>query len=129
MRKIRRLFHNQLDYCEEMNIHGARGALFKVKLSGFGYTVIAKDTGVGCVGDLMHEPAIYRRLPSIQGKYVPVRLGETEVDNLLYYAGAVRIVHMIFLSFGGYPIKSPIPAVLADEAIHGLGVLQKDPTA
>jgi hypothetical protein len=135
MRKIRRLFHDQLDYCEEMNIHGARGALFKVKLPGFGYTVIAKATGIECVGDLMHESAIYHRLLPIQGKYVPVHLGNLKVDSQLYYAGAVRIVHMMFLSFGGFPIRSPISAALADEAIRGLqaihqlGVLQKDPAA
>jgi hypothetical protein len=135
MRKIRRLFRDQLDYCEEMNIHGAREALFKVKLPGFGYTVIAKATGVECVGDLMHESAIYHRLLPIQGKYVPVHLGDIKVDSLLYYAGAVRIVHMMFLSFGGFPIRLPIPAALAEEAIRGLqaihqlGVLQKDSRA
>ena len=32
IQQIRKLFHHQFDYCEEMNIHGARGALFKVKL-------------------------------------------------------------------------------------------------
>jgi hypothetical protein len=135
MGKIRRLFHDQLDYCEEMNIHGARGALFKVKLPEYGYTVVAKATGVECVGDLIHESAIYHRLLPVQGKYVPVHLGDIEVDILLYYAGAVRIVHMMFLSFGGFPLRSPIPAALADEAIRGLqaihqlGVLQKDPAA
>jgi hypothetical protein len=41
----------------------------------------------------------------------------------------------MFLSFNRFPIQSPIPAALADEAIRGLqgihqlGVLQKDPTA
>jgi hypothetical protein len=118
-----------------LNIHGARGALFRVKLPEYGYTVIAKATGVECAGDLIHESAIYHRLLPIQGKYVPVHLGEIEVDSLLYYAGAVRIVHMMFLSFGGFPIRSPIPTALADEAIRGLraihqlGVLQKDPAA
>jgi hypothetical protein len=81
----------------------------------------------------MHESAIYGRLLPIQGKYVAVHLGDIKVENLLYYAGAVRIVHMMFLSFGGFPIRLPIPAALADEAIRGLlaihqlGVLQKDP--
>jgi hypothetical protein len=51
------------------------------------------------------------------------------VSLWLYYAGAIRIVHMIFLSFGGLPIRVPIPAALAGEAIHQLGVLQKDPAA
>jgi hypothetical protein len=57
-------------------------APFKVKLPGFGYTVIARATGVECVADLKHESAIYRRLLPIQRKYVPVHLGEIEVDNL-----------------------------------------------
>lgn len=71
----------------------------------------------------------------MQGNGVPVFLGNIKVDGLLYYAGAVRIVHMMFLSFNGFPIKAPIPATLADEAvrslqaIHELGVLQKDPRA
>jgi hypothetical protein len=111
------------------------GIKLSTPLPEYGYTVIAKATGIECVGDLMHESAIYHRLLPIQGKYVPVHLGNIKVDSLLYYAGAVRIVHMMFLSFGGFPIRVPIPAALADEAIRGLqaihqlGVLQKDPAA
>ena len=37
-----------------------------------------------------------RRLLPIQGEYVPVHLGDIKVDGLLYYAGAVRIVYMMF---------------------------------
>ncbi|KFX95971.1 hypothetical protein V490_03607 [Pseudogymnoascus sp. VKM F-3557] len=135
MRHIRELLRNQLDYCVEMNIHGARGAFFKVKLPGFGYTVAGKGTGIECVEDLMHESTIYRRLLPVQGKCVPVHLGDTKVDSILYYAGAVRIVYMMFLSFGGFQLRSPIPRTLADDAIcglhaiHQLGVLQGDPAA
>jgi serine/threonine protein kinase len=135
MRQIQQIFRHDLDYCEEMNIHGARGALFKVKLPGYGYTVVAKATGVECVQDLKHESAIYQRLLPIQGKYVPVHLGEIDVDTSLYYAGAIRIVYMMFLSFGGFPLRSPISSTIVNEAIHGLqamhqlGVLQKDPAA
>jgi hypothetical protein len=93
---------------EEMNMHGARGALFKIKLPRFGYTVAAKGTGIECVRDLKHESTIYRHLLPVQGKCVPVYLGDMEVDSLLYYAGAVRIVYMMFLSFEGFPLRSPI---------------------
>jgi hypothetical protein len=64
-----------------------------------------------------------------------VHLGDTKVDSILYYAGAVRIVYMMFLSFGGFPLRLPIPRTLADNAIcglhaiHQLGVLQGDPAA
>ena len=102
MRHIRELLRNQLNYCVEMNMHGARGALFKVKLLGFSYTVAAKGTGVKCVRDLIHESKTYRRLLPLQGKCVSVHLGDTKVDSILYYAGAVRIVYMMFLSFRGF---------------------------
>lgn len=45
-----------------MNMHGASGALFKVKLPGFGYTVAAKGTGVESARDLIYESNIYRGL-------------------------------------------------------------------
>ncbi|ELR10289.1 hypothetical protein GMDG_04675 [Pseudogymnoascus destructans 20631-21] len=115
MRHIRELLRNQLDYCVAMNVHGARGAFFKVELPGFGYTVATKGTGIECVKDLMHESTIYRRLLPVQGKCVPVHLGETKVDRL--------------------KLRSPISQTLADDAIsglhaiHQLGVLEGDPAA
>ncbi len=135
MQHIRELLRDQLDYCEDMNIHGARGALFKVKLPRFGYTVAAKGTGIECAKDLVHEFSIYRRRLPLQGRCVPVFLGDIKLDSILYYAGAVRIVHMIFMSFEGFPLRSSIPPTLAEEAIralraiHQLGVLQGDPAA
>ncbi|KAL5344667.1 hypothetical protein ACLOAV_010359 [Pseudogymnoascus australis] len=112
-----------------------RRLALEVKLPGFGYTVAGKGTGIECVKDLMHESTIYRRLLPVQGKCVPVHLGDTKVDSILYYAGAVRIVYMMFLSLGGFQLRSPIPRTLADDAIcglhtiHRLGVLQGDPVA
>jgi hypothetical protein len=84
MQHIRELLCNPLDYSVALNIHGARGAFFKVKLPGFGYTVAAKGTGIECVRDLMHDSTIYHRLLPVQGKWVPVHLGDMEVDSILY---------------------------------------------
>jgi hypothetical protein len=42
------------------------------------------------------------------------------MDSTLYYAGAVRIVHIMFLSFSGFLIRLPILATLPDGAIRGL---------
>lgn len=77
MQHIRELWRHQLNYCEDMNIHGAQGALlFKLKVPRSSYAVATKGTGIKCVKDLMHESPIYRRLLSVHGKYVPVHLGE-----------------------------------------------------
>jgi hypothetical protein len=82
MQLIRQLFLDQLHYYEEMNVHGARGALFKAKLPKFGYTVLAKGTGVECVKDLLHELTTYSRLLPMQGKCVPVYLGDTSITSM-----------------------------------------------
>lgn len=53
-----------------------------------------------------------------------------EVDSILNYAGAVLIVYIKFLCFGGSQPRSPIPPIFAHGAIYGLraihqlGVLQ-----
>lgn len=62
----------------------------------------------------MPKSAVYYRLRSIQRKCVPVHLGNTKVDITLYYAGAVRIVHIMFLNFGEFPIRLPISTALVD---------------
>ncbi|KAH8588056.1 hypothetical protein B0O99DRAFT_525815 [Bisporella sp. PMI_857] len=135
IRAVRKMLEDQLDYCQEMNVHGARGALFKIQLPRYHYTFVAKGTGVECAEDLRHESTIYQRLQPIQGRYIPVHLGETTVPGPLYYAGAVGIVRMMFLSFAGYQIQSPISkavitkAIQGLQAIHELGILQKDPAA
>ena len=36
------------------------------------------------------------------------------------YAGAVRLVHIMFLSFGGFSLQSLISQALAEEAIRDL---------
>lgn len=54
------------------------------------------------------------------------------VGGDLYYAGAVRIVHMLLLGFDGFPLRSSITQTIASEAIRGLeaihsyGVVQND---
>jgi hypothetical protein len=78
-----------------MNIYRARGALFKVKLPRFSYTVIVKAIGVEYIGDLIYKSAIYHYLLPIQAKYIPLQLGDFKVDSLLYYIGAVHIVYNI----------------------------------
>ena len=103
-----------------MNIYRARETLFKVKLPGYSYTIIIKATGIEYIRDLIYKSVIYYYLLPIQGKYIPVHLGDIKVDSLLYYIGAVRIVYIIFLSFSRFLIQLLILAVLTEVAICSL---------
>ena len=117
-------------------VHGTRGVLFKVRLTSHGYTVAAKCTDINLTARLNWEAAIYERLRSIQGIYVPVHLGNIDLDRPYFYDGITEIVHMMFLSFGGQLISRHISAdnrpYLTEQvkrsiqAVHRLGVLHRD---
>ncbi|KAI4858787.1 hypothetical protein F4820DRAFT_462990 [Hypoxylon rubiginosum] len=87
-----------------LHLSGAVGSLFKVRLSAYGYTLVAK----GVIGDyserLDHEIQVYDRLRPIQGVYVPVCLGKVDLVLPYYYDGN-KHNHFLFLSWAGQPLS------------------------
>ncbi|KAG5914952.1 hypothetical protein E4U61_005156 [Claviceps capensis] len=136
--------HEQFKYSIDegvayQNIFGSMGAMFKVTLLAYGYTVISKGTRVEHAESLQHETDVYERLKPIQGVHVPVFLGAIDLQtmdkNYWIYFGTY-VVHMIFLSWGGHPLKRDLMNTLeipwvewaeqALQALHHEGVLQRD---
>ncbi|GAW21834.1 hypothetical protein ANO14919_113600 [Xylariales sp. No.14919] len=130
-----------LDYgITSLDITGARGALFKVTLLGYGYTFISKGTVRAFIPDLEHEARVYERLKDIQGVHVPVFLGAVNLRSLnrtYYYDFRIDIVHLCLMSWGGLSLRDgqdpgrnmstlqPM-AMEAMRAIHQRGVVHKD---
>jgi hypothetical protein len=118
--------------CETLGIHGTRGALLKVTLSSYGYTMPAKCTVPEFVHHLEHEAAVYQRLLPVQGIHVPLYLGSLDLDSPCNYDGIADLVHMMLLSPGGQPITRVLNAANRSDliekteqslsAIHRLGV-------
>lgn len=114
---------------------GARGALFKVRLSSHGYTLVAKGVEPLDLAHLQHESGIYDRLQPIQGIHVPVCLGGVDLDPPYYYDCGI-FVHFLFLSWAGnslphsveLQVKDSIVAAVgtAFDAIHALGIVHGD---
>ena len=98
---VRRQLGTTLDSnCEELGLHGARGILFKVTLASHGYTFVGKATREVFVPDLKHEGRMYDVLRSVQGKKIPVYLGNIDLITPwydLYYT----LIHMLLMSWGG----------------------------
>ncbi|KAM6508519.1 hypothetical protein FALCPG4_018359 [Fusarium falciforme] len=119
---------------------GARGVLFKVSLLAYGYTFVSKGTVRAFVKDLEHEVAVYERLQPIQGIHVPVFLGAIDLrlmNRIYYYDHRVYVIHMTFLSWGGYDLdptgivgdveeQLEGKAMWSLHAIHQQGVVHKD---
>jgi len=86
--------------CKDLKTQGSRGALFQITLASHGYTFVGKGTRDVFVPDLIHEGRIYDRLKSIQGKLIPVYLGNIDLDRPWLDLG-VRIIHILLMSWGG----------------------------
>ncbi|KAF2174662.1 hypothetical protein K469DRAFT_681013 [Zopfia rhizophila CBS 207.26] len=134
---IRQQLSEDLDTdCKPVGVPGACGVLFRVRLKSHGYTVAAKSTPIDFVHRLKREATIYEHLRPIQGIYVPVHLGNIDLDTPYFYDGIAELVHMMLLSFGGKRISHhcttenrPYITQQVDRsarAIHDLGVLHKD---
>ncbi|KAF2752644.1 hypothetical protein EJ05DRAFT_269824 [Pseudovirgaria hyperparasitica] len=108
-----RLMHEQLSRdldhdVDCLRIHGSRGVLFRICLTSHGYTVAAKGTPAEFICHLKHEAAVYDCLRSIQGKHVPVHLGNIDLTQPYEYDGIAELTHMMFMSFGGVKVSRGI---------------------
>ncbi|KAI3547767.1 hypothetical protein CABS03_15204 [Colletotrichum abscissum] len=117
-----------------LHLSGSIGTLFKVRMSSHGYTLVAKGVETLDLALLRREKKMYDKLRLIQGKYVPVCLGRTDLTLPLYYDSGVY-EHVLFLSWAGKPLfdstnqatKADIDAVTqAYQNLHQLGVLHGD---
>ncbi|KAG6043022.1 hypothetical protein E4U17_001139 [Claviceps sp. LM77 group G4] len=146
LRLLRDQFEQSLDVgITYHGVVGARGALFKVTLLAYGYTFVSKGTVSGHIQHLEHEARVYERLKPIQGRYVPVFLGTIDLrtmdkDYWIYFE--TRVVHMMFISWGGilfhvhkagmdqletlHDVPWVEEGVRALKAVHNEGVLHCD---
>ena len=121
--------------CKPLYIHGLRGALFKLRLSSHGYTLVAKGVTEFNLAHLDREKGIYDQISCLQSTYVPVCLGAVNLELPYYYNGGTY-VRMLFLSWAGRPLFDCInensKALLqkktaqALQALHEMHILHQD---
>ena len=138
LKRLRRqLFQTVNADCEVLGMHGSRGALLKITLSSHGYTVPAKCTVPEFAKQFRHEAAVYDKLRSIQGIYIPLYLGSIDLAHPFSYDGIAYLEHMMLLSPGGQPVDLALKEMSRDclsakmkeslSEMHLLHVLHKDP--
>ncbi|KAL2002533.1 hypothetical protein VTN02DRAFT_6556 [Thermoascus thermophilus] len=89
---------------EQLHIVGRTGFLLKATLLSHGYTVILKATSAEQLPSLKQEVSAYHRLRSLQGRQVPVYIGDFAPQVSYWYHGQ-RMVHMLILSWAGVRAK------------------------
>ena len=88
-------------------------------MASHGYVFVGKGTVQAFVPDLLHEGNIYRRLARLQGRVIPVCLGNIELTEWYYLDVDVRILHMLLMSWGGELADE-------DESVKGWKGLQRE---
>ncbi|KAL8855376.1 MAG: hypothetical protein Q9178_007973 [Gyalolechia marmorata] len=94
------LAHTRDEDCENLEVNGARGLLFKLCLATHGYTLVGKGTVARFIPHIQHEGKMYNRLRKLQGWLIPVCFGNIDLEIPWYDLG-IHIVHMLLLSYGG----------------------------
>ncbi|KFY26001.1 hypothetical protein V491_01494 [Pseudogymnoascus sp. VKM F-3775] len=121
--------------CKPLYVKGARGAIFKIRLSSHGYTLVAKGMEEHDIDYLAQERKVYNHLSSLQGECIPVCLGTSNLKLPYYYDCGVYVT-MLFLSWAGRPLHQYINpanengvierATSALKGLHSLQVLHND---
>ncbi|KAM0255620.1 hypothetical protein ACHAQJ_005545 [Trichoderma viride] len=90
--------------CVPLDVSGSISALFKVTLSSYGYTFVAKAVVEENSLHLCREGRIYSQLTDIQGSCIPVYLGIAKMALPYMYKGGA-LTHFMFLSWAGLPLE------------------------
>ncbi|CAK7242659.1 MAG: hypothetical protein STHCBS139747_004155 [Sporothrix thermara] len=86
---------------EKWGYFGRSGVLFKMELSGYGYTFVAKGVQGPHRSMLQDEAVVYKALKAYQGRLIPVFLGLADLVRPLPLQGLARVPHLMLLSYAG----------------------------
>ncbi|KAI1154301.1 hypothetical protein F4825DRAFT_472501 [Nemania diffusa] len=88
----------------EDGARGAVGCLFKITVTGFGYTLVAKGVETLHRRRLQREVDVYNKLDAQQGLLIPVCLGIVRLLLPYPMVDCTLVTHMLLMSYAGEPL-------------------------
>ncbi|KIH87059.1 metalloprotease m41 [Sporothrix brasiliensis 5110] len=101
---VAQLAKNMDKDCECLDKYGCfgrYGVLFKITVTGYGYTFVAKGVQYHHRTVLEREAAVYRCLETFQGRLIPICLGVIELERDIPLHSCAFVSHLMLLSFAG----------------------------
>jgi len=103
-------------------------------LISHGYTFAAKGTPECFSPVLYHEAEIYNHLRSIEGRHVPIHLGNIKLKKGYLFEVIAEITHIMLLGFADSPVKSSNGHLKREvtrslQTVHDMGMLPRDVVA
>ncbi|PGH33293.1 hypothetical protein GX50_03906 [[Emmonsia] crescens] len=105
------LAHNLDENCEcldKKGMFGAVGVLFKITLTGYGYTFVAKGVQLLDEECLSNEASVYAHLSQLQGVAIPVYLGTIQLVRSYNLVSCAVVTSMMLMSWGGNSLHSAV---------------------
>lgn len=90
--------------CQSLARFGLKGrnaALFKLAVTGFGYTFVGKGVLATMRPMLEQEVKVYRAVVHLQGRLVPVCLGLLDLAEPIPLQNCQEVAHILLLSYAG----------------------------
>ncbi|KUL81957.1 hypothetical protein ZTR_10980 [Talaromyces verruculosus] len=92
--------------CLDRNgLFGDVGVLFKVTLTEYGYTFVAKGVQKANEHDLAHEMKVYSHLVPLQGTNIPVCLGSIALTRPYPLVSMAKVTEMLLMSWAGTSLR------------------------
>ena len=85
----------------KLYLAGRYAVLFKLAVTGFGYTFVGKSVLDTMRPMLEQEVEVYRAVEHLQGRIVPVCLGLLDLVKPIPLHNCQEVVHMLLLSYAG----------------------------
>ncbi|EED20957.1 conserved hypothetical protein [Talaromyces stipitatus ATCC 10500] len=100
-KQLDRSLDQSCECLDRKGFFGDVGVLFKVTLTEYGYTFVAKGVQKANERDLAHEMKVYSHLVPLQGKNIPVCLGSIALTRPYPLVSMAKVTKMLLMSWAG----------------------------
>ncbi|KUL81842.1 hypothetical protein ZTR_09051 [Talaromyces verruculosus] len=100
-KQLDRSLDQDCECLDRKRLYGDVGVLFKVTLTKYGYTFVAKGVQKTNEPDLAHEMRIYSHLSPLQGRDIPVCLGSIALTRPYPLVSMAKVTEMLLMSWAG----------------------------
>jgi hypothetical protein len=100
-KQLDRSLDQDCECLDRQGFFGDVGVLFKITLTEYGYTFVAKGVQKTNEPDLAHEMKVYSHLSPLQGRDIPVCLGRVSLTRPYPLVSMAKITKMMLMSWAG----------------------------
>lgn len=105
-KQLGRSLDKDCECLDRIGLYGAIGVLFKITLTKYGYTFVAKGVQRVDEPSLENEARVYAHLSHLQGMRIPVWMGNITLERPYPLVSLARVTQMMLMAWAGSSIRT-----------------------